>query len=104
MKDFDLTNKSIISFRVKFDDGRYLNHEELQNLYQSLLLTPSLKLDNKKLQMGQPVRYGEKSFIRLAIGSVNIRSFIQHGLDLNFERRILDTIESGLKNMQNATY
>jgi hypothetical protein len=54
--------------------------------------------------MGQPVRYGEKSFIRLAIGSVNIRSFIQHGLDLNFERRILDTIESGLKNMQNATY
>lgn len=103
MKDFDLTNKSIISFRVKFDDGRYLNHEELLRLYQSLLLTPSPKLENKKLQMGQPVRYGDKSFIRLAIGSVNIRNFIKHGLDLNFERKILDTIALGLKNMQNAT-
>ena len=102
MKDFDLTNKSIISFRVKFDDGRYLAHEELQYLYQLLLTNHSELLGGKKLQMGQPVRYGDKSFIRLAIGAVNIRKFISDGLDFHFESRILETITQGLKRMKHA--
>ncbi len=102
MKDFDLTNKSIISFRVKFPDGRYLVHEELQYLYQQLLTNNSENLGGKKLQMGQPVRYGDKSFIRLAIGAVNIRKFIKEGLDFHFERRIIETIKQGLNQMQNA--
>lgn len=102
MKDFDLTNKSIISFRVKFDDGRYLAHEELQYLYQQLLTNHSELLGGKKLQMGQPVRYGDKSFIRLAIGAVNIRKFIAEGLDFHVESRILETITQGLKRMKHA--
>jgi len=102
MKDFDLTNKSIISFRVKFDNSKYLAHEELQFLYQQLLTSNSELLEGKKLQMGQPVRYGDKSFIRLAIGAVNIRKFIKEGLDLNFESRILESITQVLKRMQNA--
>ncbi len=102
MKDFDLTNKTIISFRVKFDDGRYLGHEELQLLYQELLTSESEELGGLKLQMGQPVRYGNKSFIRLAIGAVNIREFIEKGLDLNLEGRILETISLALKRLHHA--
>lgn len=102
MKDFDLTNKSIISFRVKFDNGRYLAHEELQYLYQQLLTEHSELLGGKKLQMGQPVRYGDKSFIRLAIGAVNIRKFISDGLDFHFESRILETVTQSLKQMNHA--
>jgi hypothetical protein len=102
MKDFDLTNKSIISFRVKFNDGRYLVHEELQYLYQQLLTNNFELLGGNKLQLGQPVRYGDKSFIRLAIGAVNIRKFIKDGMDFHFEHCILETIIQGLKRTQHA--
>lgn len=99
MKDFDLTNKTIISFRAKSSKGEYLNHEELQKLYQYLLTTKFEDIENRSIQIGQPVRYGESSFIRLAIGSVNIRYFVKHGVDAFFEKKILKLIESSIKQV-----
>lgn len=72
----ELTNKSIVSFRVK-RDGKFLNADQLKELYFSIVK------DNYRGQypfdhitIGQPVSYGEKAFLRLAIGAKSIREFV----------------------------
>ncbi len=80
-KEFELmpdqahTNSSIISFRVK-KDGEYLNHKELKELYRQLVCADySGQYNFQKIFIGQPVAYGHKSFLRLALGSMNLRKF-----------------------------
>jgi hypothetical protein len=75
MPDQFRTNKTIISFRIK-KDGHFFNNEELTRLFKSIVSDSfSHKYDFDKVFMGQPVVYGDKSFLRLAIGSMNIRKF-----------------------------
>jgi hypothetical protein len=74
MPDQSITNNTIISFRVKAK-GRYLNHGELKDLYKMIVCDGRLP-SNKKVFIGQPVAYGQRSFLRLAIGSMNIRGFV----------------------------
>ncbi len=75
MPDQFRTNKTIISFRIK-KDGRYFNNEDLTKLFKSIVSDNfGGSYDFEKVFMGQPVVYGDKSFLRLAIGSMNIRKF-----------------------------
>ena len=72
------TNQSIVSFRVLVN-GKYLSSEELKSLHQSIVRKNYSNTHNfKTIFIGQPVTYdNNKSFIRLAIGSKNIRKFIE---------------------------
>jgi hypothetical protein len=73
MPNMELTNDSIVSFMVLVD-GKALNNTELKQLFDYLVLNEHDGLNGfKRVFLGQPVQYGEKSFIRLAIGSYSIR-------------------------------
>ena len=65
-------NDSIISFRI-LKNGRHLTHQELKYIHKEFLRK---SFDNKyftRVNIGQPVQYGDKSFIRVAVGSKDIR-------------------------------
>ena len=90
MPDTDRTNNSIISFRVKNGEGGYLSHEELQALYADISSPSQQAVDGyNKVLIGQPVRYGERSFIRVALGSYNIRQLILSGNDFGPDRQLM---------------
>lgn len=73
MPNMELTNDSIVSFMV-LKNGKALNNNELKQLFDFIVLTDHKGLDGfQRVFIGQPVQYGEKSFIRLAIGSYSIR-------------------------------
>ncbi len=76
MPDQSFTNKTIISFRVK-KDGVFLNHDQLKELHRLVCCETENHITNKSVFIGQPVAYGEKSFLRVAIGSMNIREFVE---------------------------
>jgi len=77
MPDQFRTNRTIISFRLK-KDGSYLNQSELKRFYTDLVSAHfAASYDFDRVFIGQPVVYGDKSFLRLAIGSMNIRKFHQ---------------------------
>lgn len=93
MSDQDKTNKSIISFRVK-KNGRYLSHEELRALYRRICLEGNKWMPQYDLiTIGQPVAYASGSFLRLALGSFNVRKLIDRGLDLSDDTKLLNTLE-----------
>lgn len=93
MKDQDITNKSIISFRVKVDD-QYLSHQQLRKLYENISLESPKELPEfKRLGIGQPVAYAKGSFLRLALGLYNVRKLIEAGNDFSFEEKVIKVIE-----------
>lgn len=102
MPDSEMTNKTIVSFRLKKNNGQYLTEPELRALYQRMSEEHFEILGNKHLLIGQPVSYGSKAFIRVAIGSYNIRTFIQHGLDQAYEEGIMNVIMNTLDAMYNT--
>jgi hypothetical protein len=72
----NVTNPTIVSFRVK-KDGRYLDKPALDTLFRGLVLGRCDGLrDYTRVSIGQPVNYGERSFIRIAIGSHGIRTLL----------------------------
>jgi len=72
------TNKSIISFRIIIDD-HYLDHNQLKELHRSIVTADhQKKLGVKRLFIGQPVAYKNKSFMRIAIGAKNVRRFVKN--------------------------
>lgn len=75
MPDQFRTNKTIISFRIK-KDGLYFNNDELTRLFKSIVSGfYGNHYSFQKVFIGQPVVYGDRAFLRLAIGSMNIRKF-----------------------------
>ena len=75
MPDQFRTNRTIISFRLK-KNGNYLNQKDLKKLYSALVSSEYGEAYSfNRIFIGQPVVYGDKSFLRLAIGSMNIRKF-----------------------------
>lgn len=73
MPNMELTNDSIVSFMVLLE-GNALDNQELKKLFDYLVLNEHVGLNGfNRVFLGQPVQYGEKSFIRLAIGSYSIR-------------------------------
>jgi hypothetical protein len=94
MPDMELTNDSIISFTVSAG-GRELDYDELKKLFDTLVLGEHPSLNGfKRVFLGQPVRYGERSFIRLALGSYSIRKLMEpNGFDPYNDLHVVDLIE-----------
>lgn len=100
MPNMELTNDSIVSFMVLVN-GNVLNNAELKKLFDYLVLTEHEGLDGfNRVFLGQPVQYGEKSFIRLAIGSYSVRRQL---LNRRFEPfndlRLIEIIEESVSKL-----
>jgi len=103
MPDGDITNKTIISFRVKKSDGSYFSETELRELYKSISLKKHSSLNGcEKLIIGQPVKYLDKAFIRLALGSFSIRKMIDNGIDKDLEAAVIHAIKQEAIDFQNS--
>jgi hypothetical protein len=94
MPDQSLTNDSILSFRVKVS-GNYLDNAQLKTLFSDLVNAQVTGLEGyTNVFIGQPVQYGERSFIRLAIGSYNVRKQLEkEKLDLTNDYRLVELLE-----------
>ena len=96
MPDQAKTNPSIISFQVKGKNGR-LNHQEMRSLFFSMVEDNHTGLPTERVFIGQPVAYGDKSFLRLAIGANNIVNIHNRGGDtFDIEKRIIAIIKEKL--------
>lgn len=93
MRDQDKTNKSIISFMIRGKNGMFTN-QQLKTVYEELLLNGhNYQKRFTKLTIGQPVEYEAHSFIRLALGSTNVRALIDSEIDLKDDYMLIDVIE-----------
>ncbi|MEZ4720758.1 MAG: hypothetical protein R2813_02655 [Flavobacteriales bacterium] len=93
MRDQNKTNRSIISFMVNGKNG-LLDIVQLKKLYERLLLHGhEYQTKYRKLMIGQPVEYESHSFIRLALGSTNVRKLIETDIDLSDDFMLIDIIE-----------
>lgn len=97
MPDGNLTNNTIISFRVKNKQGQFLKEDKLRKVYAYLALNKHALLDSKKLVIGQPVTYLDRAFLRVAIGSHNVADFIKKGMDIRFEEKVFESISQALQ-------
>lgn len=98
------TNQTIISFRV-LANGEYLSAEALKSLHQSIVRdTYDDEFQFKCIFIGQPVTYdNNKSFIRLAIGSKNIRRFLANDeKEFKDDQRILNVLLQKIKEIEDA--
>lgn len=103
MPDQSMTNSTIISFRVN-KNGQFLDHETLKELHRLVVCEgDKVGLGSQKVFIGQPVAYGEKSFLRVAIGSMNIREFVEKD-ETKFldDQRILSIIRLKLAEIEKA--
>lgn len=95
MPDIELTNDSIISFTVSAG-GAELDYDQLKRLFDTLVLSTHQGFNGfDRVFLGQPVRYGSRSFIRLALGSYSIRKMMgPSGFDPFNDLHLVDLIEA----------
>ena len=100
MPDIELTNDSIISFMV-IKNGVALDNKELKILFDYLVLNEHEGIENfTHVFLGQPVQYGEKSFIRLAIGSFSIRKQLMNNqFNPKSDIAFIQVIENAVKKL-----
>jgi len=92
------TNKTIISFRVRSNRG-YLSHAQLGRMYETLCTRTHRSLANaERVLFGQPVKYGQQSFVRLALSSADVQAFVRQGLDLTNDEKLIAIIEEYAEN------
>jgi hypothetical protein len=53
--------------------------------------------DYDRVLFGQPVRYGNKSFIRIALGASDLRHFVVNGADYTCDDTLVSIIEETVK-------
>lgn len=95
------TNKTIISFRVKHKNGTWLQGEELKVLFKSIVADKFEGMEEgyNRIFFGQPVDYLNRSFIRLALGSYNIRELLKNGRNYDNELVLIDIIRKRSKEL-----
>jgi len=101
MPDQFKTNTSIISFQV-WVSGRALDNDELKKIFAAITTDrhQGFKGDYNRVFFGQPVQYGNKSFIRLALGAFSVRGFLEKdAVDLEDDFRLIEIIESYAEKM-----
>jgi hypothetical protein len=101
MPDMELTNKTIISFRLK-KNGHYFDNSELKNLFKNIVSKNHPEVEGfDRVFIGQPVKYETGSFLRLAISSFNVRQFIRKNTN-NFinDLNIIKIIENEVRDAQ----
>lgn len=100
MPDQDLTNKTIISFRLKHRAGDFLVDSELREVYRTIILSTHKELNGyNKVIIGQPVKYAERSFLRLALGAHDLHKLFESDFDLTNDERIIHIIINTLKEI-----
>lgn len=94
MPDMELTNDSIISFAIVVGDHE-LNMPELKAVFDKVVTSRHEGLDGyDRIFMGQPVKYGDRAFIRLAIGSNCVRAQLEDDtFDPSNDLRVVEIIE-----------
>ncbi|WP_139058849.1 hypothetical protein [Thiorhodococcus drewsii] len=97
----ELADNSIVSFRV-FKDNQYLNQEELCSLYFSIIRGGyGNECEFDYVTIGQPVNYGEKAFLRLAIGAKTIRQFVvQDEAEFATDEKIISILEQKIAELE----
>jgi len=102
MPDMELTNDSIVSFMVLVN-GKALSNLDQQRLYDFLVTHQHDGLDGyNHIFLGQPVQYGEKSFIRLSIGSYSVRNQLHNKrFEFNNDLRLIEIIEQSANKLFN---
>jgi hypothetical protein len=100
MPNMELTNDSIVSFMVLVN-GKALNNVDLKKLFDYLVLTEHEGLDGfNRVFLGQPVQYGDKSFIRLAIGSYSVRrQLLNRRFEPYNDLRMIEIIEESVAKL-----
>jgi len=101
MPDQLKTNMSIISFQV-WVGGRALDNDELKKMFAAITTDrhEGFKGGYDRVFFGQPVQYGNKSFIRLAVGAFSVRAFLEKdAVDLEDDYRLIELIESYAEKM-----
>ncbi len=94
----EVTNKTIVSFRVKSESGQRLNHEQLAELYREICGGTVNGFNGySRVLFGQPVKYGDRSFIRMALGASDLRRFVNDGFNGDNDRRLIEIIENYVK-------
>ncbi len=94
MPDQHKTNDSIVSTQV-LAGGRELSHDELRSLYQEVVTSEHTGLSSgaRRVFLGQPVRYGQRSFLRFAIGAPSVRWMLERGtLFMDDDERLVEII------------
>jgi hypothetical protein len=100
MPDMELTNDSIVSFMVLVK-GKALNNADLQRLYDFLVTNEHDGMEKyNRIFLGQPVQYGEKSFIRLSIGSYAVRNqLLNKRFEFKNDLRLIEIIEESVNKL-----
>jgi hypothetical protein len=104
MPDQLKTNMSIISFQV-WVDGRALNNDELKTMFDTIATDRHTGFNGgyDRVFFGQPVQYGDKSFIRLALGAFAVRGFLEKdAAELDDDYRLIEIIETYAQNIYGA--
>lgn len=88
------TNKSIISFKVRRPQGGFYGPDDLKRLHKHIALS-EFEFPNgyNKVLIGQTVECGQGAFLRLALGSYNIRKLLEMGMDLSDDMYLIDMLE-----------
>ena len=101
MPDQLKNNMSIIPFQVWVND-RALDNDQLKALFKAITTSrhEGFMGGKDRVFFGQPVQYGDKSFIRLAIGAYTVRAFLEKdAVDLTNDYRLISIIEFFAKEM-----
>lgn len=82
LRDQEHTNDSIVSFRVRSNEGAFLDRPGLAELHRRLAVESSPEIAPfDRAIIGQSVSYESGSFLRFAIGSRDVRRWIDDGFD-----------------------
>lgn len=100
MPDQDLTNKTIISFRMKDRSGEFLDDDALREVYKLITLNTHEGFgEATRVIIGQPVKYTDRSFIRLALGASDLRHLFETDFDLAKDERLVELITESLEKL-----
>lgn len=86
------TNKTIISFRLKSGSAA-IDYGALTNIYHRVCTQPHNGLRNAdQVLIGQPVNYGDRAFLRVALSSVDVVDFVRSGPDYQNDNRLIEIL------------
>ncbi len=100
MPDQSETNDSIISFRIRSAEGHF-DGAAIKQLFGLLTLGNwQAELGHERLFVGQPVCYGEKWFLRVALGSRCARIAAASGSSWATDERMVELIANTAKKIE----
>lgn len=92
--DQDETNDSIVSFRIRNADNGFLDREQLADVHRRLATEEVPEIaPHERAMIGQPVSYTSGSFLRVAIGSCDVRRAVADNFDPTSDLALIDAIE-----------